>query len=67
MPSYEIKAVGDTHVVTVVATVDTATAAIIKLRDALEVYRRAWAIEDTGRELRDDELLMLSWDERNRL
>lgn len=67
MPSYEIKAVSDTQVVTVVATVDTASAAIIKLRDALEVYRRAWAIDDAGRELRDDELLMLSWDERNRL
>ena len=65
MPSYEIKAADESRNVVLIATVDTATRALTKLRDANEQYRRVWVIDDQGVELSGDQLLARSWNERN--
>lgn len=64
MPSYEIKAADESRNVVLIATVDTATRALTKLRDANERYRRVWVIDDQGVELSGDQLLARSWNER---
>lgn len=65
MPSYEMKAVDEDSKIVVVATTDTASAALIKFRDARNCYRRVWVTDETGSDVPADELLFRSFGERN--
>ena len=65
VPSYEVKAVADSGEVLTLATVDTASAALLKLRDERARYRRVWVCDETGTEFPQEELLARSWRERN--
>ena len=49
----------------VVATVDTATAALTKPRDAQGIYQRAWGVDDSGQDVSGDELFRRSLEERD--
>jgi len=42
VPVYEIKAVDHSKAVVLIATTDTASAALMKFLDALPSYRRVW-------------------------
>jgi hypothetical protein len=65
LPTYEVKAVDEAGKQAVLGTVDSATAAMIKSRDARQDYRRVWVTDDTGHEVSAADLLIRSWQERN--
>jgi hypothetical protein len=60
MSNYEVKGADESGQVVVVATVDTATLALVKLRDALATYRRVWVKDASGGDVSLDELLARS-------
>jgi hypothetical protein len=62
---YEIRAIDNAGGTFIVATVDTATAALMKNRDANRAHRRAWVVDDNNQEISGDELLRRSFEERN--
>jgi hypothetical protein len=63
MPAYEVRAV-DSRTVVVLATTDTATAALAKWRDGLSRYRRVWVVDATGTDVPIADLQMRSRQER---
>ena len=64
MPVYEIRAIDQDRNVTVVATTDMATAALVKFRDALPRYRRTWVSDESGSDVSHEELMARSNCER---
>jgi hypothetical protein len=64
LPSYEVNAVDEGSKIVVIATTDTASAALIKFRDARNGYRRVW-VTDAGSDVPADELLVRSSNERS--
>lgn len=57
MSSYDVKGVAGLSTVVVIASTDTATAALIKYRDAITQYRRVWVTDETGFDIGVVELL----------
>ena len=66
MPVYEVKAVGHDRAVVIIGTTDTATAALIKFRDALPSYRRVWVSDESGADVSQEELIVRSIREQSR-
>lgn len=64
MRIYEIRAAKGGQVVSV-ATVDSATAALMKLSDAQHHYQRVWVVDEKRADVSKDLLLARSWEERN--
>lgn len=67
MQVYQVAALESTGKVIRVATADTASQAVSKLKDALEHYSNAWATNDVGDDLSLAELAELAGEERQRL
>lgn len=58
MPVYEIKAVDHSKAVVLIATTDTASAALMKFLDALPSYRRVWVSDEAGADVSQEELVV---------
>jgi len=58
VPVYEIKAVDHSKAVVLIATTDTASAALMKFLDALPSYRRVWVSDEAGADVSQEELVV---------
>jgi hypothetical protein len=55
--AYEVQGVTDTGETISIATTDTASDALTKLRDAVTRYRRVWVVDESGADVSIDDLL----------